>query len=372
MSKARRILHVIATLDRAGTEMVCLGSVKGMRSRGVTNRVVALRVNSGLISEDLAPIAGEPRILPDNRLGRILEFGRSIDQFQPDGIVFHFFTLDHVLMAAVARLRGVSRIVVSQGNPAASGKHLRKKLRLILWASRALGLRLVSVSNYIQSTMAELGKLPKGSSVVWNGCDVADIAGRASKTRQDRSPAEVRVLMIARLDSIKDHATLIRALAHIPEVVGGRKVILDLVGEGPKRSELQLLAASEGVVERVRFLGAKSDIPERLGGADIFCLSTTDDEGFGVVLIEALAAGVPVIASDVPACREVLANGKFGRLVEAGNVEALKAAICDAIVMPPKVPTLDQVRNRYGLEAMAEGYLRTLFSETGRREDSGS
>jgi len=67
------------------------------------------------------------------------------------------------------------------------------------------------------------------------------------------------------------------------------------------------------------FLGRRSDIPELLGQADLFAFSTTAAEGFGISMIEALAAGLPVIASDVPACREVLLDGAAGELLPAGD-----------------------------------------------------
>jgi glycosyltransferase involved in cell wall biosynthesis len=68
-------------------------------------------------------------------------------------------------------------------------------------------------------------------------------------------------------------------------------------------------------------------VPEILGQSDIFVFSTTRQEGLGTVLLEAMAAGLPVIASDVPACREVLADGRWGALVAPGDAGALAAAV---------------------------------------------
>ena len=68
-------------------------------------------------------------------------------------------------------------------------------------------------------------------------------------------------------------------------------------------------------------MDSRSDIPKLLANADIFALSTTAEEGFGIVLIEAMAAGLPIIATDVPACREVLDNGKAGILVPSKRVD---------------------------------------------------
>jgi glycosyltransferase involved in cell wall biosynthesis len=121
--------------------------------------------------------------------------------------------------------------------------------------------------------------------------------------------------MVARLDLIKDQATLLRAFATASQ--SGWQ--LQLVGEGPDRPRLEGLARELGLEPAAVFLGRRSDIPELLGKADLFAFSTTAAEGFGIAMIEALAAGLPVIASDVPACREVLLDGAAGELLPAGD-----------------------------------------------------
>src|SRR5581483_4170091 len=77
----------------------------------------------------------------------------------------------------------------------------------------------------------------------------------------------------------------------------------------------------------VTFLGSRRDVPSLLGQSDVFVFSTTREEGLGTVLIEALAAGLPVVASDVPACAEALEGGRWGRLVPPGDSAALAAAL---------------------------------------------
>jgi glycosyltransferase involved in cell wall biosynthesis len=132
-----------------------------------------------------------------------------------------------------------------------------------------------------------------------------------------------KVLMVARLDPIKDQETLMRAFvaAQKPDWQ------LQLVGVGSDRAWLEDLATELRLDPTQVFHGRRSDIPELLGQADLFAFSTTPAEGFGIVLIEAMAAGLPILASDVPACREVLKDGAAGRLVQAGDREAWCAAL---------------------------------------------
>jgi len=124
--------------------------------------------------------------------------------------------------------------------------------------------------------------------------------------------------MVARLDPIKDQATLIRAFAAARQ--SGWQ--LQLVGEGHERPRLEALARKLGLDPAQVFLGRRADIPKLLGQADLFAFSTTPAEGFGIALIEAIAAGLPVLASDVPACREVLLDGEAGELMPPGDVGA--------------------------------------------------
>ena len=122
--------------------------------------------------------------------------------------------------------------------------------------------------------------------------------------------------MVARLDQIKDQETLLKAYAKIQ-----KKCNLILVGDGDNRLYLEGIASKLGLDIKKIFIGSKLDIPRFLAYADIFAFSTTLSEGFGIALIEAMAAKLPIIASDVPACREVLDNGKAGILIPLGRVD---------------------------------------------------
>jgi glycosyltransferase involved in cell wall biosynthesis len=178
-----------------------------------------------------------------------------------------------------------------------------------------------------RSFLEAAGWLPSGSRTIANGCDVAGIAERARRARQLRRRDERLVVgMVARLDPIKDQATLIRAFANVARE--HPQAELWLIGDGPRAWQLCDLATAAGVADQVVFWGQRSDVPELLGQMDLFAFSTTRDEGFGIALIEAMAAGLPVIASDVPACREVLGDGAAGLLVPPGDHARLAQAIC--------------------------------------------
>jgi glycosyltransferase involved in cell wall biosynthesis len=111
-------------------------------------------------------------------------------------------------------------------------------------------------------------------------------------------------------------------------------VQLWLVGDGSQRQRLENLSTSLGLADAVTFLGSRRDVPALLGQSDVFVFSTTREEGLGTVLIEALAAGLPIVASDVPACSEALAAGRWGTLVPPSDPAAMAAALIASLQTP--------------------------------------
>ena len=153
--------------------------------------------------------------------------------------------------------------------------------------------------------------------IIYNSCDFDFINLLSTKYKKSYSKNKIRnIVMIARLDDIKDQETLLKAFANLEEPSWRLKI----VGDGPKSNELKKISRELSLTNEVIFYGSSSNIPYILGESDIFAFSTTEAEGFGKVLIEAMAAKVPIIASDVKACREVLFNGKAGILVPPKDI----------------------------------------------------
>ena len=128
------------------------------------------------------------------------------------------------------------------------------------------------------------------------------------------------VLTAARLDEQKGHPELLRAAAELPEA------LFVLVGEGPRRAALQSLAAELGIADRVLFLGHRTDIPELLAACDVFALPSLY-EGSSLAVLEAMAAGRPVVSSAIGGTDELLSDGESGLLVPPGDSRALAEAL---------------------------------------------
>lgn len=148
------------------------------------------------------------------------------------------------------------------------------------------------------------------------------------------------IVTLGRLVPVKDHQTLLKAFSLLDPAKGHRLVIF---GEGPLRENLITQAAELGISDRTLFPGYVNDPAACYASADLFVLSSTS-EGFGNVLIEAMAAGLPVVSTDAPyGPREILDDGRLGALVPVGDAPALARAIAETLAKPPQS---DDLRKR--------------------------
>jgi phosphatidylinositol alpha-mannosyltransferase len=190
---------------------------------------------------------------------------------------------------------------------------------------RRLDLR-IAVSPAAQQYAAGALKQPLGTfRVVPNGVDVARFA--AAEPLPDLiDPQRPLVLFVGRLEPRKGLDVLIRGFLRLRATV--RRARLCVVGEGPERERCQEMVPAS-IRPDVLFVGrvTGAELPRYHASADVFVSPATGGESFGIVLLEAMAAGLPVIASDIPGYRTVLADGRQGLLVRPGDGIALSEAI---------------------------------------------
>jgi glycosyltransferase involved in cell wall biosynthesis len=160
--------------------------------------------------------------------------------------------------------------------------------------------------------------LPRDTLTVYNGVDTARF--RSLRPPLGRA-GPFRWIAVGRLEPQKDYPTLLRALALVSDAS------LAIAGQGAGRTELETLTNQLGVADRVEFLGVRQDIPELLSRYDGFVLSSAW-EGFGIGLVEAMAAGLPVIATRSGGPQEIIGDdGDAGLLVPTADPRALAAAM---------------------------------------------
>lgn len=269
-----------------------------------------------------------------------------------------------VLVHRLARLPG--RLVVSDHNPL-SIQYVRRGLahRLLQRLSLALAYPFASariaVSNAVAIDLAGLSGLPKKRfHVVHNAVAISPInpSNQAAAEAAWGGWGGPRVLTVGRLKAQKNHALLLRAFRHLRFSVDARLMIL---GTGELAVEIEALAHAQGLAEHVLMPGHVDDPSAYYRAAHLFVLSS-DYEGFGNVLVEALGYGLPVVSTDCPGGpREILADGRFGRLVPVGDEAALANAMALALGERTDPKPLVARAAEFAPSVVTARYLELLF-----------
>ena len=174
--------------------------------------------------------------------------------------------------------------------------------------------RYIAVSRGIAEDLAGLGWPAAKIEVVYNAVDLGrfeQVAG--AELQRNGRPV---VLTVARHHGQKGLPTLLEAAAAVP----GADFVL--AGDGPDRGSLESRAAALDLGERVRFLGARSDVPELLAGCDVFALPSLY-EGSSLAVLEAMAAGTAILSTDIEGTNELIESGRNGVLVPPGDPDAM-------------------------------------------------
>ena len=218
--------------------------------------------------------------------------------------------------------------------------------------------RVVGVGQAVRNALIDNEGLPPGRvSVVHNGIDLAAFQDRrdcraAVRKEIGAGPDDFLILQVARLDPLKDHLTALRTVERLARRRPDARLVL--VGEGPQQPLIQDFLTSRHLPGRVSLLGLRTDVARLLAAADVFLL-TSISEGIPLTVIEAMAAGLPVVATAVGGVGEVIADGQTGLLAPAGD----DAALAEKLLALADDPSL---RGRLGRQGRERA--EALFSET--------
>jgi sugar transferase (PEP-CTERM/EpsH1 system associated) len=312
----RTVCHISLTLRTGGLEKLLVQFARHHDRDRFNHVFVALR-DVGAPAEEIRGQGGHVYVLgePRGKWHELRRVTRLLSDLGP--AVVHTHNLYPFFYGSIAaRLAQVPAVIHTRHGVAlgdgSSG-------RILFWSASRLTDRVVSVSEDTARRSAREGHLRAGQGLmIWNGVDTDEFVYRGPRNGSNH------LITISRLELIKDLPTLLRAVAiahrSIPDLH------LDVVGDGTQRRNLETLAHSLGLDGSVAFLGERHDIAALLTTAAVF-VSSSASEGVSLTLLEAMAVGLPVVATAVGGNPEVVADGWTGELVPADDPEALAAAL---------------------------------------------
>jgi glycosyltransferase involved in cell wall biosynthesis len=296
---------------------------------------------------------------------------RYLRREKPDALLAAMWPLTVVapMAAKIAGFRG--RVVVSEHSPlsiayGSRGAWHRAFLRVSQWVGYPLADARVAVSSGVADDLAALSWRPrKRFDVIGNPAALGGAGGDEDVPDALVGAARPVFLTVGNLKAVKRHDRLINAFSLVAPRVGGT---LCIVGEGSERGALEALVASLGLQGKVLLPGYSPQVGPWYANADEFVLSS-DYEGFGNVLVEAMEHGLPIVSTDfVSGPAEVLAGGEFGRLVPVGDTHGLADAMVDMLGAAIDKAALQARAREFSIDVASAHYLDVLMPGWRARE----
>lgn len=318
-----KVLQVINTLDIGGAEKLILDSIPLFQKRNLEMDVLCLNDSKSSFMDELkVKTNGEVFVLSNGSVYNPLNIFKIAPYLRNYDIIHvHLFpSLYFVVLAKILSFSQAKLIFTehSTNNRRMSNPNYKLIEKFVYSFYKKIICITSDVKNVlIDKLLIESEKL----AIVENGVDVdkAFKSINADRVKFNYSDDDKLLIMVAGFREEKDQDTLIRAIKELPE-----KYKLILAGDGIRRKELEVLIDELNLQNRVSLLGNRTDVYSLIKMSDIAVLSS-HWEGFGLVAVEAMACGTPLIASNVEGLSQVVEGG--GVLFEKGNVEDLKNKI---------------------------------------------
>jgi glycosyltransferase involved in cell wall biosynthesis len=332
---ARRIVHIITGLPTGGSQTMLAKLLSAMDSKAWVPTVISLR-DEGAVGKKLASAGFAVRALgmrehPSDLLA-LARLARWLRELRPTIVQTWLYHAD-LFGGLVARWSGdcpvIWNIRQSDLDPNGNRRTTICIAHLCARLSRHIPARIICCSEASRRVHTALGYYAERMVVIPNGFDLQhfrpDPLARESVRRELGIAADTPLIgQLARFDPQKDHQTFIGAARLLVDF--NPAVHFLLCGEGIDQAnpELESWVAQSGLAERSHFLGPRTDIPRLMAALDVASLSSAYGEGFPNVLGEAMACGVPCVATDVGECAAIV--GDAGRIVPRRDPPALAAA----------------------------------------------
>jgi len=351
-------------LDGGGAERVMLNLSRGFVAQGIKVDLVLVRAEGPYLSQ----VPSQVRIVSLGNRRMLLSLPalvRYLRSQRPTAMLCGQDDINVVALWMRQLARVPTRMVVSVHNHLSRESQYTTKFkrRLIPYLVRwfySWADAIVAVSRGVAEDLVDLG-LPKDLiEVIYNPIVTPEMAEKVREPLAHPwfSPNQPPVILgVGRLEQQKDFPNLIRAFAQVQQQCPARLMIL---GEGSERKYLENLVQELQLTQSVAFPGFVDNPYAYMAQASV-CVLSSIWEGFGNVLVEAMAAGTPVVSTDCesgPA--EILADGKYGKLVAVGDTGGLAAAIASTLATPQNAATLRYRATDFSVEKALAQYMQVL------------
>jgi len=359
------VMHLIADLDYAGAQEVVRLLVKHLRSDEVRPLVCTFR--DGPLREAIESLGVPVHVLGARQhravnlpgffsdIRRIkAELRDIVRQSSVDVVQTHLLGLLDLVVVSLRKSESSLRVLLTLHSveflPGSTDSMLgiRSFIRRLLFKRVGRGCDgLIAVSKEVAAAVSDrMPALSDKVTIIQNGVDVTRFEGGTGSGLakiEGVSEDDIIIAVVGRLGVEKGHRYLIEAARHVCQRHPRTRFLL--IGDGDLRAPLVDMTRKANLTAHVLFLGLRSDIPQILESARLFALPSLW-EGLSIALLEAMAAGLPVVASRVSGTNEVMVDGVTGLLVPAKNSEALAAAICELIEDPQRAAEMGRVGKR--------------------------
>jgi sugar transferase (PEP-CTERM/EpsH1 system associated) len=355
------VVHVVNSLAVGGLENGVI-NLANSAGGGIRHAIVCL-IEEGAMRSRLRPeipvfILGKR---PGQDLGAFVRLVALLRRLRP--AIVHSRNWAAFDAVPAARLAGVRRVVHGEhGRDIHDPEGRNVKRNWIRRRFAPMVSHYVAVSRDLERWLREDVRVPAGRvSTIPNGVDLSRFAqgGRLeARERLGLAPEAPVICTVGRLDPVKDQVGLVHAFAGL--LPAHPQATLVIAGDGPCRDDLARVSAELGVADQVRLLGECRDVPGVLGAADVFALPSIA-EGMSNTVLEAMAAGLPVVATRVGGNPELVEDGVTGRLVPIRDPVALREAMA-AYLDDPHLRAMHGKASRqravecFGLERMCQDY----------------
>jgi len=350
------VMHIVLSLECGGLEKLAIDLSENMNQNGFSARICCLE-NTGEL-ENQANSKGIEVVLVKKRPGLdmtlLFRLARIMREKRID--LVHTHNMSPLLYGTLAaKIAGIPAVI--------NTRHGREKYQRspFIWN---MNNAIVAISEDARHQMLRWNRFDKNKTrVIYNGIDVDKYSfkGRGNEFKKSLNlDSSTRLIAsVARLSPEKDQFTLLNAFSRV--LMRNCRTKMVIIGDGALRKELELYAEKLGLSKDVFFLGFRQDIPEILSGIDLFAVSSLM-EGVSLTILEAMAAGLPIIATKVGGNPEVIVDGVTGILVSSKDPNAMADAIIKVLANAELAKSMGlaarrRVEEKFSLNRMANEYM---------------